>query len=1395
MIRKTIFIFLLAAFFLAGSTEGKGPNEHELQQIREVAPSQPRVTPQQPRKLLVIDLSKGFKHSSIPYWNAALEIMGEKSGTYKAEISSDLNMLRAENLRRFDAVCLNNTTKLGINPEDNPEICKGLMDFIHGGGGLVGIHAATDNFYVWPEAQEMMGGKFTGHPWTSKGTWGIKLDEPDHPLLRAFRRENFTLNDEIYRTEPPLYDRSKQRVLMSLDFSHSATANAKGQKPTDKDTGIAWIKNVGKGRLFYCSLGHTHHVTWNPTILTFYLDGIQWAMGDLTGIDATPGGTGDGLEAGELRELSGILNTIRRYEYGLSRESLMSLIAFIRNAPHSPASREAMEGELLTFLKSYAAAAAKEFVLEQLSRFAGDSAVPVLEEMLSESRFANTARYALERIDGPAARKALREALADLQDTDSRIGVITSLGNMKDVAAIAQLEKLMYHRNEKVARAAVSALGNIADTRCVIVLEKAGGKLSEELKPDAQNALLQCADAMRKQGIEQEARAIYERLNEDDKPVMVRQAALRGQVLSMGEKGAAKVVEVLQADNAVDKTMIIGLINEIPGEQIVAQITRLWGELEPAYRTQLLAKLTERGDRQAMAVAFISILSNDRQEKLTAIEAMGSLGSPEVVIMLAELAATNDREISETARESLYRVSGDEVNRTIVSELEKVDNPVKVELIRALGQRQAMDTADVLLDYAGHDDKNVRRAALAVLVDMAGQKHLPALKALLNSLESSGDKKLLARAIREVVRRAGQNTSHIDGLLSDFHAMRDETTRMVIVEDVFGPLGDATALPDLRRLLVSGSEEMKTAVIRGLSEWPGDDAVPLLLETAEKTDDNNRRTLAVSGVVKLLGNDDRRPMEQTVGYFRRLMDAAKTIRMKKKVLGGLSQVAHYEALVLAEDAFNNAELELEAALAIVQVTEKIHQDYPLKIRTLLERILERVDNQTITDRARKVLDKLPPPNVALIIVDDLRPQLNCYGETQMITPNMDNLASEGVLFQRAYCQSPVCGPSRASMLTGLRPVPGRFVTYDASVDVDVPDVVTLAEHLKKNGYYTVSNGKVFHHKNDSLESWSERPWHPRGFWRNYLLDENNELNAQHGWGRPYECLEVEDDAYFDGQIAAKSIEDLERLKKIQPFLLATGFLKPHLPFNAPKKYWDMYPLDSIRLAENNYPPKNAPPEALHDWDELRSYYGMPGEGPMPDDLARKMLRGYYACTTYADAMVGRLLDALDASGLKNNTIVVLWGDHGWNLGEHTLWAKHCNFDTSLRAPLIVSVPGYCRNVTSDALVESIDIYPTLCELTRLAQPGHLQGKSLVPVLKDPEADHKTEIFCRYKVADSIRTDRFLYTEFFNKHNHPNNRMLYDHDNDPQENYNIADRPDLQELVDAFSQKLKTVRKD
>ena len=433
------------------------------------------------------------------------------------------------------------------------------------------------------------------------------------------------------------------------------------------------------------------------------------------------------------------------------------------------------------------------------------------------------------------------------------------------------------------------------------------------------------------------------------------------------------------------------------------------------------------------------------------------------------------------------------------------------------------------------------------------------------------------------------------------------------------------------------------------------------------------------------------------------------------------------------------------------------------------------------------------PNILFIAVDDLRPELGCYGHDYIKSPNIDRIAKQGIVFDRAYCQQAVCSPSRTSLLTGTRPDSTKVWDLVTHFRAAQPDIVTLPQHFKQNGYFVQGLGKIFHPGYDDPRSWSVAWQTPKApiYARLKLDDDADGDNGKRKGGPAFEAGEVADSFYKDGMVADLAVKTLGEIsQKAEPFFLALGFAKPHLPFVSPKKYWDLYDPAQIKLAPNPYRPEDAPDYALTNSNELRNYTGTPATGPMPDSLARQLKHGYYASISYTDAQIGKVLNELDRLGLRENTIIVLWGDHGWKLGEHGEWAKHSNVENDTNAPLLLSVPGM-KNAGkhSNALVEFVDIYPTLSEAAGLPLPAHLEGSSFKPLLDNPSREWKPAAFSQYprgkaRMGYSMRTDGYRLTVWVNREDHSKIEAveLYDHQADPQENTNVAKRPANAELL-------------
>ncbi len=490
-------------------------------------------------------------------------------------------------------------------------------------------------------------------------------------------------------------------------------------------------------------------------------------------------------------------------------------------------------------------------------------------------------------------------------------------------------------------------------------------------------------------------------------------------------------------------------------------------------------------------------------------------------------------------------------------------------------------------------------------------------------------------------------------------------------------------------------------------------------------------------------------------------------------------------------------------------------------------------------------------NVLFISIDDLKPTIGAYGDSATYTPNMDRLAEQSVVFMNNHCQQAVCGPSRASLLTGLYPDQIQVWGFEHHIrDVDF-EVTTLPQHFKNEGYHTIGISKIFDYRNvdfykDSL-SWSEQafplteeeliPWmaEESGELAGYFYQSPivKKIQAQlikkdasiknhpqphlHKRIKPAcECLDLPDHAYKDGVFANKALSDLERLSESdQPFFLAVGFERPHLPYTAPKKYWDLYNRDSIQLAEFQGRAENDVDYAYTNSGSIKSYsdengnfiYKKLGKGAyLSHAEQRKLIHGYKASTSYIDAQVGKLLDKLKVLGLEENTIIVLWGDHGYHLYDHGMWGKSTNFEQGTRSPLMISMPGIKPHKTK-VPTEFVDIFPTLCEMAGIKIVSHLSGESLVQLMKGDTSSVKGYAISQFqrddKMGYALRTKRYRYVEWIHNGRHINpdsdlrdfaDGQLFDYQADPLETknfYNVQAYAEIQkELADKLHGFLK-----
>ena len=469
------------------------------------------------------------------------------------------------------------------------------------------------------------------------------------------------------------------------------------------------------------------------------------------------------------------------------------------------------------------------------------------------------------------------------------------------------------------------------------------------------------------------------------------------------------------------------------------------------------------------------------------------------------------------------------------------------------------------------------------------------------------------------------------------------------------------------------------------------------------------------------------------------------------------------------------------------------------------------------------------PNILFIAVDDLKPTIGCYGDSIAITPEIDRIANRGTIFTSNYCQQAICAPSRISLFTGMRPdYTGVLDLRTLMRDVN-PDIVTIPEYFKKNGYITAGLGKLMHGaKGNDPQSWTipyrenEELEYADGYkypangryqssqaqelFQKAKLDrlnwkETNDLFKSEGAFPSTEFMDIPDDAYTDGAIASEGIALLEEFSsKDQPFFLALGFMKPHLPFVAPEKYYALYDRSDFRIHPFQQEAANSPDCAYTTWGEFRGYLDIPSTGPPEKSKQLELIHGYYACISYVDEQIGRVYRKLAELGMAENTLIIIWGDHGWHLGDHGLWCKHTNFEHATKAPLIILDPRLESVPVSSAMTEFVDIFPTLCELAGVKVQESLHGSSLVPLLKNPGSTVKDYAISQYPregmMGYSLRDQRYRLTWWIKIETGLDgaykvlDKELYDYREDPMETISFAGTSDYQKIESQLSVKLE-----
>ncbi len=933
---------LLAGSLLAPGAARAQKAEH-VAKVEAALPQTCSVKPQKPRRLLVFNRCRAFVHGAIPLGAKTFELMGKKTGAFEAVLSDDPAMFEPASLKQFDAVCMNNTTGPVFTPADLDKLSaadkqtalkrdaalkKSLLEFVRSGKGLVGVHAATDCLYEWAEYGEMIGGYFDGHPWGAGDTVGVKLDDPGHPLCAAFNGSGFSIKDEIYQFRATPYSREKLRVLLSIDPAKSDMTK-KSLKRADGDYAIAWVQSYGKGRVFYCSLGHNESVFWDAGVLQHYLDGIQFALGDLPA-DTTPSAkltaadVGASRQKGDEQFLDAMLPRVAKFDYGGDAEALHAVAAFVNESHASSERRHEIAARMAALLETDATMAAKQFVCKQLWRISGAETVPTLARLLRSEETADMARYALERMPDAAAGKALRDTLTRATGK-VKAGIISSLGQRRDAEAASALVQSVRDADAAIAQVAIVALGKIGGSQATVALTKAKGEVGPSLTSAVDDALLLCASRLFTDGDREKAAIVYETLHGEGNLPQTRAAALKGLVAVSKDAALPLVLAALEGADATMRGAAGDALREMEGSDATRAIAAATPRMKPQAQVMAIYALADRGDRQALSAVTDVARSDNAEVRTAALVALATLGDASSVPLLARLATAGKGGETEVARDSLRRLRGADIDAAIVSVLKGADAKVRVALIRDLVARRAHGSVPALLATAADDDKSVRVESFKALAALAGEKSLPKLLELLvdQADDASGDD--AEDAVVAVANRVSDPAKRTAAALAVFPSTADNIPARCALVRVLGKLGDDSTLEPLRADLKSPNAKVREAAIRTLANWQTPAPLEDLFGVAEGGPSETLRLVALRACFRLLTQPTDRPATETVKLYERGLGLAQGAKEKRLAFKGLAEVPARSAVDLIKRYESDEALKADVTSALKKLKSRARQ--------------------------------------------------------------------------------------------------------------------------------------------------------------------------------------------------------------------------------------------------------------------------------------------------------------------------------------------------------------------------------------------------------------------------------------------------------------------------------------
>ncbi len=932
---KFILPVSACAFALAlsarAANELKPPSADEAARIEQAAPAQATARPKRERRVLVVNQCEGFVHSAVPYAATAFEVMGRKTGAFSVTAVNDLAILEKPEFDTFDAIVMNNTTlrqPLLDNADEAREARaeQRFLDFVRSGKGLVGVHAATDCLYTWPAYGELIGGYFDGHPWSEEV--GVKLDDPGHPLLAAFKGLDFTVNDEIYAFRND--SRDALRVLMSLDVTKT-NMNKPSIKRKDNDFAVAWIHEYGKGRVFYFSLGHRHEIFWNPTLLQCYLDGIQYALGDLPA-DATPSSR---LTEGYLKQsraaafaagLERVLAELSGYKLSVNDAVARQIDAFVDAHLRDPqASRELLsQGLARVAANPQATTDGRALACRKLSLAGTDNAVPALAKLIDDPALGTWARDALARMPGKAADEALVEALKRTRGAD-RLAVAALAGARRLPAALPALAEVAA-TGEAAAVVAAEAMGSIGGKEAAHALAALQGNAKGAARAAVDRALLACADRALTDGSGKVAQESYARLLGAETAEHVRAAAFYGSNLSAGSKGVDAAVAALKGANLERARAGARLVRDMQDKAVMTAVAEALPAMPEPNRILALGALAGRGDRAAQQGVLAVVPGSSVEVSLAALQALETLGDGQAVkaVMAVAASAEADRELRKAAAKTLGAMNGPGVDKQIVEQMRSAEVKAQAAYVKVLGARQARGALKELFVAARSADAGLAEEARKAISLMVRAEDLSEVVALLADTGDAAGLRELERIAVKASRTTGDPNVQTAALLKGLRGKAPASARGALLS-ALAQLAVPATLPELLAAAKEEDVTVRRAALQAVAEyWPSAEPLQALRAASLEDPDEACRVAALGGYARLLALPGKLPVKEKLALYREALDLAKDAKGKRVLIEGLGALVHPDALAFVKPFMQEGTLSADACRAALKISEGLN---------------------------------------------------------------------------------------------------------------------------------------------------------------------------------------------------------------------------------------------------------------------------------------------------------------------------------------------------------------------------------------------------------------------------------------------------------------------------------------